>query len=153
MITSQYYSGAGYPSGFDWTPRVPAPWSNRSEFEAVVYQDKVWVFAGKETAVSDVWYAPKGLVGDPQSDRTMGLDWNQAANAPWPVRGGYEAEVFGKIWLMGGHDGTNFRNDVWRFDGTNWQQTADAPWPGRDGFTSVVLDGELPAPGAVPPGP
>ena len=143
-LTSQNYSGAGSPVGFHWTPRVEAPWSKRSDFEAVVYQDKIWVFAGKETTVSDVWFATKGLVGDPQSEMTMGLNWTRAADAPWPVRGGYEAEVFdGKIWLMGGYNGTNFLNDVWSFDGTTWHQEANAPWPGRDGFASVVHNGEL----------
>ena len=109
-----------------------APWSARSQFEAVVYDGRIWVFAGKETANADVWFTYDGET------------WYSSPDAPWPVRGNYKAEVFnGKIWLMGGFDGHDLLNDVWSFDGTNWRQEADAPWAARDGFTTAVLDGEL----------
>ncbi len=109
-----------------------APWSARSQFEAVVYDGRIWVFAGKETANADVWFTYDGET------------WSSAPDAPWPVRGNYKAEVFnGKIWLMGGFDGQDLLNDVWSFDGTNWQQEADAAWAARDGFTTAVLGGEL----------
>lgn len=133
-VTNQIVCG---PQGNNWKrgrgeTAEFAPWSSRSDFEAVVYQDLIWVFAGKETPSSDVWYSANGW------------DWNQAPDAPWPTRGGYEADVFnGKIWLMGGFDGQNFLNDVWSFDGTTWQQEANAPWQGRNGFAAEVLNGEL----------
>lgn len=72
--------------------------------------------------------------------------WTQAtANAGWSARNGHASITFdGKIWVLGGYDGT-YKNDVWySTDGVTWTQaTASAAWTARDYHASVVFDNKM----------
>jgi N-acetylneuraminic acid mutarotase len=49
-----------------------------------------------------------------------------------------------KIWVIGGYDGTNRRNDVWNSsNGITWSKVSDAPFIGRAYHTSVVFNGKI----------
>jgi hypothetical protein len=50
----------------------------------------------------------------------------------------------GKMWVMGGSDGSR-KNDVWwSTDGVTWTRaTASAGWSARYAHTSVVYDGKM----------
>lgn len=71
--------------------------------------------------------------------------WTQmTAAAEWSERDGHTSVVLsdGSIVLMGGHDGDNRLNDVWRStdQGATWEQmTAAAEWSARNVHASVVL--------------
>ncbi|VAW14670.1 hypothetical protein MNBD_BACTEROID03-629 [hydrothermal vent metagenome] len=60
-----------------------------------------------------------------------------------------------KLWLVGGFDGTNFKNDVWSSsDGVNWTEvTAAAAFPERNRHSSVVFNDRLWVFGGVSGGP
>lgn len=67
-----------------------------------------------------------------------GLKW--AAYAPKNTPTGrrfanmvYDAQLK-KVVLFGGHDGTNFRNDTWTWDGTNWTEVKKDRPPNRASF-------------------
>ena len=69
-----------------------------------------------------------------------------AATSNLPRRVFYGAMVHaGKIWLVGGFDGTNYYNDVWSSaDAVHWiRVTEHAPWSPRDVDMGVVFKGRL----------
>ena len=76
-----------------------------------------------------------------------GSTWTEAtSNAAWTVRSGHTSLVYNnKMWIMGGYNGTNYKNDVWSSsDGITWTQvTASAAWPGRSFHTSIVYDNKM----------
>ncbi|MGE5565427.1 MAG: hypothetical protein ACM3YN_04610 [Parcubacteria group bacterium] len=88
------------------------------------------------------------FVLDPTIRRTSDFKkWEvvgQAANLPKRVF--YAVVSFkGWIWLLGGDDGKNLYNDVWRSrDGIEWQLVADhAPWSPRTSAHAFVFHDQL----------
>ena len=87
--------------------------------------------------------------------RTLGLGflalvWCCLAHAElgrcWDARGYAPAVSYGgKMWVLGGYDGSDARNDVWSSaDGAVWvEETEAAPWAARAGHGSVSHDGRL----------
>ena len=75
------------------------------------------------------------------------IAWQQAtADAAWSARREHSSVVFDdKIWVLGGWDGSNNKNDVWySADGINWTRaTIAAAWSARYGHSSVVFDGKI----------
>lgn len=70
----------------------------------------------------------------------------ETANAAFSPRQSPTVVVGGsKLWLMGGFDGTNFKNDVWSStDGINWTEaTAAAAFPERNRHASVTYNDKL----------
>ena len=51
----------------------------------------------------------------------------------------------GKLWVIGGFDGSNRLDDVWSSeDGVTWEEATDeADWDARSGHSSVVFDGKM----------
>ncbi len=77
------------------------------------------------------------------------ISWAKAtASAGWSARNGHSSVVFnGKIWIIGGSDGS-LKNDVWSSDdGVIWTEvTASATtprWSSRYGHSSVVFNGKI----------
>merc|ERR1712224_800734 len=89
--------------------------------------------------VNDVWVSDEGK------------NWTKLTeHAGWSKRDAYGAIVYkGKIWVMGGHDGTSgpnqWHNDVWSSeDGVNWTLiTPQAAWHKREAFGLFVLNGKM----------
>lgn len=72
--------------------------------------------------------------------------WETLGRGNLPKRIFYSAVSFqGAIWLLGGDDGKNLYNDVWRSkDGVNWTQvTVHAPWTARSGAKAFVYKNRL----------
>ena len=92
--------------GNTWTQATySAAWSDRASFEALVYDNKMWVLGGLDTGSSgnnDVWYS------------TDGNTWTQAtSSAGWSTRWSSGSVVHdNKMWIFGGYDGSH-KNDVW----------------------------------------
>ena len=97
---------------------------------------KMWVIGGVDDSngpKNDVWSSSDGI------------SWNQSiANAPWSARYSHASYVMGgKIWVVGGTDGTHLFNDVWSsFDGQTWTRaTNSADFSARKGLSGVVYNG------------
>lgn len=77
----------------------------------------------------------------------FGENWMQVvAKAPWSARTGHASVVFdGKMWVLGGGDGTVNKNDVWySSDGINWNAaTLNAAWLPRSGHSAVVFNNKM----------
>jgi hypothetical protein len=75
--------------------------------------------------------------------------WNLATStAGWGPRFMHSSVVFdNKIWILGGHSGTDAKakNDVWySSNGVDWTQaTSSASWSARDGHTTVVFNNKM----------
>lgn len=72
------------------------------------------------------------------------FQWEQRASLPAQGRwGAYTFEIDGLGYVAGGHDGVNFRKDVWRYDPNAdiWEQVADMPSVRRHG-TAWSINGK-----------
>ncbi len=72
------------------------------------------------------------------------FQWEQRASLPAQGRwGAYTFEMDGYGYVAGGHDGSNYRRDVWRYDpnADTWQQMANMPGVRRHG-TSWSINGK-----------
>lgn len=70
-----------------------------------------------------------------------GSNWEFVVNAVWATRYGHTSVITpdGKIWVIGGYDGS-LRNDVWySSNGSSWTQaTSAASWTARRYHASVI---------------
>ena len=96
--------------GENWTQATEsAPWSVRAGHASVAADGKIWVIGGQRAtfvslnSLNDVWYS------------TDGENWTAATgSAAWSGRGSHSSVVYDeKIWVIGGLDDVNYRNDVW----------------------------------------
>jgi len=76
-----------------------------------------------------------GVLPKLKAVHTNGSDWEEKTTvAPWGDRGDFNpVEYQGKLWVIGGSDGTTYYNDVWSSeDGENWREVLanDATPPG-----------------------
>ncbi|MFA6032274.1 MAG: kelch repeat-containing protein [Myxococcota bacterium] len=130
--------------GMTWEQKKPddaAAFSPRYAASAVVFDEKMWVIAGRdgEKPNNDVWYSADGV------------NWTQAkpndANGFSP-RYGHTSVVRGdRMWVMGGSDGEASLNDVWySYDGASWEQARPSNsdgFPARVFHASVVWDDRM----------
>ena len=103
-------------------------------------------------ALEDAVYAIGGVEDRARMERKSvwrskdGGHWTLLTDAPgWSARVWQACVAFdGRLWLLGGNDGSD-RNDVWSSrDGAAWtQETAAAPWEGRCMHSAVAHDGQL----------
>jgi hypothetical protein len=117
-----------------------APFLERRSFEALAYDNRMWVIGGSGTYGSQVWYTDDGA------------NWSRATySAGFGVRDGHSCVVYnGSMWLIAGapSSGTGyatFANDVWSStDGVNWSLVSDsAGFRPRAGLTSVVFQNKM----------
>jgi hypothetical protein len=117
-----------------------APFPPRSDHQAIVFNNRLWVIGGKKDVYSsynDIWYTENGI------------DWTQVSNQQnWAPRGGHECVVFNnKLWIIGGLEGDfvdQITNDVWYSeDGETWEIAAESPFPGHLNFECVVKDNKI----------
>ncbi|GAA5218822.1 hypothetical protein ACFSJ3_05730 [Corallincola platygyrae] len=142
--------------GINWKKMTDAaPWEGRAGLSAVVFRNRIWVFAGSKNDDSAI-VGPNGpqriYFNDVWSSKN-GKHWKlHTEDAPWSPRSGAVALVKnGYIYLLGGEDGflcqpqpfcePPYYNDVWRTrNGTDWEQvTANAGWSARPGHQCAVL--------------
>ncbi|MCX7047081.1 MAG: choice-of-anchor D domain-containing protein [Candidatus Sumerlaeota bacterium] len=118
-----------------------AAFSPRYGHTSVVFNSQMWVIGGRDDAGvrNDVWRSSDGVT------------WTlAAAPAEFAARYYHTSVVFNdgsgdKIWVIGGYDGTNFRNDVWSSaDGVTWAQApATAVFSARYGHASAVFNNQM----------
>ena len=124
--------------GANWT-RLDM-WKGRQEHAAIEYDGKMWVLGGcldwnSRTYVNDVWHTDDGH------------NWTlTTSSAPWSKRRGPGAVSYnGKMYVMGGNDGTTDLHDVWySTNGESWTlATSSAAWSERNNPIVVVHDGKM----------
>ena len=78
------------------------------------------------------------------SSSNNGADWSRIKNPGWSGRYDHSAVKHnGKIYVLGGYDGSS-KKDVWLSpDGETWSNLGDAPWDPRRGHSSVVHKGRI----------
>jgi hypothetical protein len=94
----------------------------------------MWVIGGS-TGGKEVWSSPDGIT------------WTLETSTPgFTARTGHTSVEFsGKIWVLGGYDGTSYKSDVWSSpDGVTWtQETAAAGWTARTQHSSLNYNGRI----------
>lgn len=130
--------------GLDWE----APPSGASHGPAArvgggytAFDGRLWIVAGTaktpfgDPVQRDVWHSADGGT------------WTQATNeADFGPRTGHALAAFNeRLYLIGGHDGTDFLNDVWTsLDGETWTQiTPAADFSPRADAMAAVFNGAL----------
>jgi len=132
-----------------WTEATSnAQWNVRRDHTSLVFTPPqyvasttvMWVSGGvsggPSTFWNDVWYS------------TDGTDWTQAAaNAQWTGRYIHSSAIYAdagtdKMWVIGGHTGSVYLNDVWySTDGIDWTQATErAAWGARCCNFTLVFD-------------
>jgi hypothetical protein len=131
--------------GVSWrTVTTSAPWSLRSYAGGVVFAaagvERMWLMggAGKSGApLNDVWAVMNA----------DGTAWELVSSgAAWAGRSRFGCIAYqGRIWVIGGWDGSSGFNDVWSStDGKTWTRvTAAASWSPRWNFAMAEFRGRL----------
>lgn len=129
--------------GKDWSlVTSSAGWSPRAYHQAVVLNEKIYLFGGGNYvpdyhALNDVWCSEDGA------------NWTKVTDAaPWPARLWFSACVYrGHIWVLGGWSNNPNKNwgDAWYSkDGQNWQQLiCKESWKERHEHSSFVFQDKL----------
>jgi len=129
--------------GKDWKcVTTNAGWSPRAYHQAVVHDEKIWVFGGgnyvpEYQALNDVWCSDDGVT------------WTQiSAKAAWSPRLWFSAATYrGRMWVLGGWSNNPSKNwgDVWHSrDGKDWQQLkSEVCWKERHEHSAFVLQDKL----------
>ena len=99
------------------------------------------------TNPADYWHnnaETKFIVG--AEDKIFAV-WNEvASSSTWSGRNAHNSVVFNnKIWVMGGYDGSVYKNDVYSsVDGITWtQETSTADWQTRGYFGLEVYNNKM----------
>jgi hypothetical protein len=123
--------------GINWTEATTnAEWGIRTSHASVVYDGKMWVFAGLESSTDywgDAWYS------------TDGETWTEASSENWGEdRKGHSTLVFDDKMLIIGGAGFNPFSEIWSStDGINWTQETDGAWSARMHHASALYEGSL----------
>ncbi len=128
--------------------QTSAPWTPRTDHTVTVFNGKLWLINGFQTAVT-------GSAGDVWSS-TDGVSWvEEVSTAPWFTRSFHCTVVFdNRLWVLGGFSTSagpgydpaynGYMHDVWSSpDGVNWTLETIAPWHGRHAFAAVAYNGRI----------
>lgn len=121
------------PDGLNWIRNTPGSVYERSSPEVEVFNNRLWLFGGKEiyeADYSDIWLSDDGAY------------WRQRYSTPRAVNG-LESQVVinnGKIWLIP-HDNQAF---VYSSEsGNDWTRAERAPFEDRTGHQVVSFNGDI----------
>ena len=132
-----------------YTFRVTDHFAAREAHSSVILGGAIYViggskYGGRTERFNDVWKSTNG--GATWTNETQ----STATNQKFPARYGHSSVVMnGAIYVIGGNDGTNTLNDVWKStDGKTWtnetQSTAtNQKFTPRFEHSSVVMSGEI----------
>ena len=129
--------------GVTWTEATNnARFSPREEHQVVTYNNRLWVIGGGSDGArkNDVWWSVDGVTWIEVPPEERGIEHFSARNSHQVVVHNDE------LWLIGGWDGNNAKNDVWRSkDGVTWTQVrhTGTRFSGRSGHQVVVHNDEL----------
>ena len=134
-----------------------APFAARDGAGALVFQDKMWLIGGWNSAdkknfplscVNDVWSSSNGIDWKLEKPNTFGTDAFDSEN-DWEGRhtAGYVVHD-DKMWIVGGDPLQNhYQDDVWNSsDGLSWRRVTkgnSAPWGPRVLHYTVSFKGHI----------
>lgn len=128
------------------------PWSPRVLFNSFIFKNKIWILGGQ--TIPQFAIAQEKFYNDIFSSDN-GEDWKlESKKANFPERGMIigQAELNGKIYLIGGgtydtpkNPKRKFYNDVWEStDGINWKCISkDNKWDPRQYHSVIVWDNKI----------
>ena len=127
-----------------------AAWSPRAYHQAVVLNEKIYVFGGGNYvpayhATNDVWSSSDGV------------NWTRETEAaPWPARLWFSGAVYrDRMWVLGGWSNKPSKNhaDVWHSkDGKNWERlVTKTMWKERHELSVFVFQDKLWIAGGMSP--
>ncbi len=135
--------------GKSWT--LETAMKPNPEHQSVVFQDKMWIVGGYDNHTgsgqeyNDIWSSTDG------KSWTLEVAHTTNTNVRWTGRSRYVSLNFKqKLWLLGGHNGSERMNDVWSStDGKSW--TLEAPkttntnirWSSRMRHQGLVFDDKI----------
>ncbi|HEY2004193.1 MAG TPA: hypothetical protein VGH44_03685 [Candidatus Saccharimonadia bacterium] len=151
-ITTSYTQGSyrvfgnadsAEPAGSTWLPGTgSAGWAGggRVDMGTAYFNGKLWAMGGNNasTYYNDVYCSADGATW---SDTNCGT-----TSAGWSGRSGMQVLVYqGKLWVLGGFNGTTYYHDVWcSSDGVIWSDatcgTSAAPWTTREFLGATVFN-------------
>ena len=119
-----------------------APWSPRAYHQAVVLNDRIYLFGGgnyvpEYYAYNDVWSSADGV------------HWRKETNAaPWTPRLWFSAAVYrDRMWVVGGwhNDPSTNLGDIWfSRDGKSWKRLeSNVTWKARHEHSTFVFQDKL----------
>lgn len=129
--------------GRNWKQATSAAgWSPRAYHQAVVLNDKIYVFGGGS-------YAPEYHATNDVWSSTDGVHWQQeTAAAPWQPRLWFSSVVYrDHMWVLGGWSNNPSTNwgDVWSSeDGKTWTELkSDVIWTARHEHSAFVFQDKI----------
>jgi len=127
--------------GVYWQEATPhAAFGPRQGHTCVVFKNEMWVIGGYSNGsyLNDTWRSPNGI------------DWFPATlNAEFTPRAGHTCVVYDngagpKMYVIGGHQGTSFYNDIWYSDnGSAWYPKQIPEFTPRYYHTSLVFSNKI----------
>jgi hypothetical protein len=119
-----------------------APWSPRAYHQAVVLNDRIYLFGGGN-------YVPEYYAHNDVWSSADGIHWQRETEAaPWPPRLWFSAVTYrDRMWVLGGWSNNPSKNwgDVWYSpDGKNWKQLpSNVIWKERHEHSAYVFDDKI----------
>ncbi|WP_273568769.1 Kelch repeat-containing protein [Maribacter halichondriae] len=147
------FGGSYFGDGYDdvWQSTDGINWSEAGENALIrpkyghtseVYDNKMWMLGGRAENEDlniiyshDVWSSTDGAAW---ANHTSYTDF-------FPARTGHSSVIHkGKIYIIGGYDGTNAQSDIWQYDG-NWSEVEmnGLTFSPRLSHGSVVFDDKI----------
>ena len=125
-----------------WTNETNSTlFSARIGHQVVVYNGKMYLIGGNDgQPMNDIYSSSNGSTWS----EIRAYEYN--STECFKGRSGHQVVVYnGKMYLIGGYDGSVFKNDVWSSsDGLNWtEETASAGFTARDGHRVVVYNDKM----------
>ncbi len=129
--------------GVHWEQATAAAgWTPRAYHQAVVLNDKIYVFGGGN-------YVPEYHITNDVWCSEDGKHWTEVTPAaPWHARLWFSAVVYrDHMWVLGGWTNNPYRNwgDVWYSrDGRNWKEfRSDVSWKPRHEHSALVFQDKI----------
>ena len=128
--------------GQNWARETAnAEWAARYGHQALSHNGRLYVLGGFGSYENGSYY--KNDVWSSADGQNWSLETD---NAEWAGRWAHQALSHnGRLYVLGGWDGSNRRNDVWSSaDGQNWaRETDNAEWAARYGHQALSHNGRL----------
>ena len=114
-----------------------------------IARNRIFVLGGASNGLrNDVWSSADG-----ESWRQDKANTLNDANVGWTRRQLHQAVAHnGRLYVMGGADGSKRKDVWWSVDGANWQPGTDAAWTGREIYQAVSYKGRIYVLGGVDDG-
>ncbi len=123
-------------NGEDWVlVSEKASWNSGKIQMTQVLNDKLYISVSDNISPDQIW------------STFDGVNWTREVDAPFGVRVNYSSIVFNdKLYIIGGKENilSQYKNDVWSFDGTAWNQIATTTeFSPREALSSFVSDNKI----------